>query len=221
MPAAGEYFNPTAENIQKQTRCGGPSTGVKTAVLVKKMRGELATFELTLRYGNAEFLQGANHTATLFFPILMMRGTKKHNRQEIEDALDKLKAKLNASGSGGQVTFSVQCSGGIGPGGAESAGRDVVRADVPGRRISTYSSGRCFESLEQGRTDRKAPAFRTLLRKLAPYPKDDARYTPTVEESLQRLEAVTVDQVRKLYEDQLGGQAGEFVAVGDFEAAPC
>ena len=67
---------------------------------------------------------------------------------------------------------------------------------------------------------RRRLAFRTLLRKLSPYPKDDVRYTPTVEESLQRLEAVTIDQVRKLYEEQLGGQAGEFVAVGDFDAAP-
>ena len=43
---------------------------------------------------------------------------------------------------------------------------------------------------------------------------------PTIEESLERLEGVTVDQVRKLYEEQLGGQSGEFVAVGDFDAAP-
>ena len=43
---------------------------------------------------------------------------------------------------------------------------------------------------------------------------------PTIDESIQRLEGVTVDQVRKLYEEQLGGTAGEFVAVGDFDAAP-
>ena len=76
------------------------------------------------------------------------------------------------------------------------------------------------DSLEQGRTDPQALAFRTLQRKLSPHPKDDVRYMPTVDESLERLEAVTVDQVRKLYEDQLGGAAGEFVAVGDFDAAP-
>ena len=28
---------------------------------------------------------------------------------------------------------------------------------------------------------------------------------------MERLEGVTVDQVRKLYEEQLGGQSGEFV----------
>jgi zinc protease len=39
-----------------------------------------------------------------------------------------------------------------------------------------------------------------------------------VEESIERLEAVTLDQVRKLYTEQLGGQAGELVVVGDFDA---
>ncbi len=76
------------------------------------------------------------------------------------------------------------------------------------------------DGLEQGRTEPAALAARALQRKLFPYPKDDVRYIPTIEESVQRLEGVTLDQVRKLYEEQVGGAAGEFVAVGDFDAAP-
>ena len=107
--AAGEFFDPTAENIQKRTTFGELSTGVKTAVLPKKTRGELATFELTLRYGNADSLKGQISRHAVPRHDCMTRGTKKHSRQEIEDMLDKLKAKLNASGSGGQVTFSIEC----------------------------------------------------------------------------------------------------------------
>ncbi len=62
-------------------------------MLPKKTRGELATFELTLRYGNADSLKG-QVSASQFLGTLMTRGTKKHSRQEIEDMLDKLKAKL-------------------------------------------------------------------------------------------------------------------------------
>ena len=132
--AAGEYFDPTAENIEKQTKFGELSTGVKTAVLAKKTRGELATFELTLRYGNADSLKG-QVSASQFLGTMMMRGTKKHNRQEIEDELDKLKAKVNAGGAGGQVTFSVECKRESVPAVLSPAGRDVARADVPGRRV--------------------------------------------------------------------------------------
>jgi zinc protease len=45
------------------------------------------------------------------------------------------------------------------------------------------------------------------------------RYTPTIEESLQRLARVTLEEVRKLYEEQLGGEHGELVMIGDFEPA--
>jgi zinc protease len=40
---------------------------------------------------------------------------------------------------------------------------------------------------------------------------------PTIDESLARLEKVTVEEVRQLYNEQLGGQHGELVVVGDFE----
>ena len=132
--ASGEFFDPSAENIQKRTTFGELATGVKTAVLPKKTRGELATFELTLRYGNADSLKG-QVSATQFLGTLMTRGTKKHSRQEIEDMLDKLKAKLDARRQRrpGDVQHRVQAR--VGPGGAEPAGRDAARADVPGRRV--------------------------------------------------------------------------------------
>src|SRR5262249_32354461 len=37
------------------------------------------------------------------------------------------------------------------------------------------------------------------------------------QESLERLEKVTRDQVAKIYADQIGAQAGELVLVGDFD----
>ena len=215
--AAGEYFDPTAENIQKRTTFGELSTGLKTAVLPKKTTGALATFELTLRYGNADSLKG-QVSASQFLGTLMTRGTKKHGRQEIEDMLDKLKATVNASGNGGQVTFSVECKRESVPAVLALLGEMLREPTFPAGEFDVLKR-QLRDSLEQGRTDPQALAFRTLQRKLAPYPEDDVRYVPTIEESVKRLEAVTVDQVRKLYEEQLGGAAGELVAVGDLDPA--
>ncbi len=97
--AAGEFFDPTTDNIEKRTAYSELSTGVKTAVLPKKTRGELATFELTLRFGNADSLKGQTSAAQLL-GTLMTRGTKKHSRQEIEDMLDKLKACASTPAAG-------------------------------------------------------------------------------------------------------------------------
>ena len=38
-----------------------------------------------------------------------------------------------------------------------------------------------------------------------------------VEESVERLDAVTLEQGKKIYAEQLGGENGELVLVGDFD----
>src|SRR5207249_2697339 len=75
------------------------------------------------------------------------------------------------------------------------------------------------DNLERQRTDPRALADRTLVRALAPYPKDDVRYEPTFEEEIALLETLNLEQVKNLYK-QLGAEHGELVIVGDFEPAP-
>src|SRR3989442_2184682 len=60
-------------------------------------------------------------------------------------------------------------------------------------------------------------APRALSRKLSPYPADDVRYLPTIEEELAQLEKLTIEDVRKLYTQQVGAVAGEVAIVGDFD----
>jgi len=74
---------------------------------------------------------------------------------------------------------------------------------------------------EQMKTEPAMLAPRLLARQLNPYPKDDIRYEPTVEESIARLKAVNYEQVVQLYREYLGSQAGELTMVGDFDANDC
>jgi zinc protease len=76
-------------------------------------------------------------------------------------------------------------------------------------------------ALEQMRTEPAMLAPRMLQRQLSPYPKEDIRYLPTVEESIERLRNVTRDQVAQLYHDYVGSQAGELTIVGDFDSDAC
>src|SRR5262249_6268052 len=77
---------------------------------------------------------------------------------------------------------------------------------------------RKLEGLKQSQSEPDALAIRALQRELAPYPKDDVRYMPTIKEEIDRVEATTLAQVRRLYVDQLGGGHVELAAVGDFDA---
>ena len=64
-------------------------------------------------------------------------------------------------------------------------------------------------------------APRLLQRELSPYAQDDVRYTPTIAEAIERLQATSYEQVVQLYRDYLGSLAGELTIVGDFDAAAC
>ena len=71
--------------------------------------------------------------------------------------------------------------------------------------------------LSSGRTEPAALARNKLNRQLSPYASDDVRYEPTLEETLDRSKRVALDQVKAIYESQLGGSHAELAVVGDFD----
>ena len=75
--------------------------------------------------------------------------------------------------------------------------------------------------MEQMKTEPAMLAPRLLQRELSPYSKDDIRYVPAIDESIERLRSVSYDQVTKLYREYLGSQAGELTIVGDFDKEAC
>jgi zinc protease len=72
-------------------------------------------------------------------------------------------------------------------------------------------------SLEEQRSDPSALAQIELARRTDPWPADHPRYIETVDESIERTRAVTLDQVRDFYRDFYGPQLGNLVIVGDFD----
>jgi zinc protease len=215
--AAGEFFDPTPANVEQRVQRPVLSSGVKAALLPKKTRAGAVVLTLNLRYGSAESLKG-KASASQFLAPLMARATKKHTRQQLKDELDRLQAVLAPGGEVGQARFTVQCKRENLPRVLELLGEILREPAFPADEFDVLKRQR-RDALERGRTEPTALAFRTLQRKLGPYPKDDVRYLPTVEESIERLEAVTLDDVRRLYADQLGGGSGELVVVGDFDPA--
>jgi zinc protease len=151
--------------------------------------------------------------------------------QHIRDELDKLKATLATGGSGGRggpatggtlgaVSFSVQAKRDTLPAVLDIL-RQVLREPLlPVRPFEVMQRAR-LAGLEQMRTEPGMLAARLLQRHLAPYPQDDVRYVPTIEESLARLQATTRDQVAHLHRAYLGSQAGELAIVGDFDPDAC
>ena len=95
--AEGEAFEPTPENIDRRTRIMTLSNGVKVALLPKETRGDTVIVDFTFRHGTEQSLMGKSTAATLAGKMLM-RGTTKRSRQEIEDEETRLKIDGRVTG---------------------------------------------------------------------------------------------------------------------------
>lgn len=72
-------------------------------------------------------------------------------------------------------------------------------------------------SLEASRNEPMAVAPRKVRRMLSPYDPQNVRYVPTIDEEIARYTDVQIDEIRQLYDQFIGNQAGEVVMVGNFD----
>ena len=215
--AAGEAFDPTPANLEARTTRFALPNGMKVALLPKKTRGETAQLELRLDLGDASSLAGTVPASSLTAEMLE-RGTTRHDRQAFQDALDKLRAKLDIGGGGATVVVSATTVRGSVP--------DVLRLAAEALREPAFTPSE-FEQLkrevltrlEQSRTDPTALARRASARAGNPYPPDDVRYTPTIDEEIARVKAVDLAAVKAFHDKFYGASHAELAIVGDFDTA--
>lgn len=212
---AGEAFDVSPENIEKRTEKSELPGGLKVALLEKKNRGESVVVRLNLRYGSVESLQG-KATAAELLPRLMARGTDSRTRQQIQDELDRLGARLTAGGTPGVASFAIQAKKGTLPE-VVALLTDILRnATLPDSELDLLKQAE-IASYESQLTEPSALAQTTVRRAIAPYPQGDPRYVKTLPEQIESLKSVTRDDVQSLYDDFLNGQHGELTIVGTFD----
>ena len=172
--AQGEAFDPSHENIEKRLTRSSLPNGMKLALLSKKTRGATVHGSLTLRYADVDSASNRNR-APYFATMLLMRGTQKHTRQQIQDELDKLKTRINAVACRRERrTFRLRNDA------REPARRYASVAEVcVSRRIrKTNSIRRSKPSLaayEQALRDPQAMGSSVMRQHVTPYPKGDIR----------------------------------------------
>jgi len=213
--AAGEDFDPSPANLDARTVRFTLANGMKVAFLPKKTRGEKVRFALQLHEGDAQSLSGRAPQGELAAEMLM-RGTAKRSRQQIQDALDRLHARLNVDGSQTR-TYAI----------GETVNRDLADtlklvAEVlrepafPENEFETLKREE-IASLESERQSPESVTARALNRYRNPYPPNDVRYIPTLDEEVQRLSATTLDDLRTFHRNFFGASHAELAIVGDFD----
>lgn len=212
--AEGEAFDASPANILARTTVSELTGGLKLALLPKKTRGESVAVHLSLHLGDEAGLQD-QATAGGFAADMLMRGSRRHTRKQIEDELAKLKAEVTIGGSAEQVGVSIQ----------------TVRANLPAvlRLVAEVLREPAFPAdeleqlrqqqlvrLEALRSDPQAVAVTSYRRHVAPRPKGHPQYVMTLEERAAAVKALTREEVTNFYARFYGASRAELAAVGDF-----
>ena len=213
--AQGEKFEATLENIEKRTNLTTLQSGVQAALLPKKSRGEQVVLSLSLNFGTLTSLQGYDTAANYIGP-LMLRGTKDKSHQQIQDALDALGATLSISSSAGSLDISILAKRDTLPEVLALTKEIIENPSFPEEELQVMLQQQ-ITALEASKSEPQSLAMNLLARTLTPYPVDDIRATLPVEGQIAQLKEVSIDDVIKLFNEQIGNQSGELVAVGDFD----
>ncbi len=213
--AAVPEFEYSYPNIDAHTKRQTLPSGIKAAYVSKPTRDEKVELQLTLRYGNAENLRDLRE-ASSFMPGLMTRGTKQLTYQQLRDEMTRLDVSVSAFGPN---SFSVRARRGTLPDALDLL-RQILREPTLDEKELAKSVAQAVARAESDRTDPSSLASILLSRTRRPYPEGDIRKTLTVDESIARTKAVTIEQVRKLYNEYLGARDGELAIIGDFDPEP-
>ncbi|GHM99678.1 peptidase M16 [Cytophagales bacterium WSM2-2] len=214
--AQGEAFDPSPTNIESRTVRSSFSNGMKLAMLSKKTRGESVEARMTFRFGDEGSLQNRG-TAAEYAASLLNKGTSKHTRQQIKDEFDRLKANVTIFGGATQVIVNVTT---IRPNLGEALKLVAEVLKEPSFPSDEFEKARTenLAGIESQRSEPQSVAFNKILRHVAPFPKSDPRYASTFDEDVADTKAVTLEEVKKFYQEFYGASNATMSVVGDFDA---
>jgi len=215
--AAGEAFNPTPANIESRVTRSRLPGGVKVVLLPKKTRGGTVSALVTVRFGDEKSLFG-KAMAAQFAGGLLMRGARNKTREQIQEEMDRLKARMNVTGGATNATATIETVEANLPAVLRLAAEVLREPSYPEKEFEQLRQQR-IAAVEGSRSDPGSLASVELQKRMNPYPRGDVRYVSTPEEQIEDLKKVTLEEVRRFHDQFYGASAGELVVVGQFDQA--
>ncbi len=214
--AAGEAFDPSPKNIESRT-ARSTMAGLKLSLLPKQTRGDTVVANLTLRFGDEKSLMNRS-MAGQFAGAMLMRGTTKRTRQQIQDEIDRLKARVNVFGGVTNAGAQVETTRENLPAVLRLVAEVLRQPSFPADEFEQLGSSGSLAS-----SRRRASLRRSVSSNCSGICGLTRRATfatcPPTEESIADVKAVTLDEAKKFYADFYGASNGELAVVGDFDAA--
>jgi zinc protease len=215
VAAAGELFAATPANLDARTQRFTLANGMKVALLPKKTRGQTVKIALQINQGDEKSLFGTGKQGALTADMLA-RGTAKRSRQEIEDTIDRLRAKVSFTGSAARTSATAETLRDHLPDTLRLIAEMLREPAFPATEFAKLQREETTE-VEASRTDPESIARRAVRRYGNPYPPGDPRYAATVDEEIAFIGKTTIEDLKRFHGRFIGGN-GEIAVVGDFDA---
>ena len=210
--AAAEVFDPTPDNIDRRTK-RLDIAGMKVALLQKKNRGGTVFVSVRLPSGDEKSLFGRGYIAGVTAQM-MSRGTSRYTREQLRDEFSKLKVEGGVGGQG--ATFDTTREN---VAAAIRLAAHVLREPSFPETEFDQLKKLMLTSIESQLSEPAAQAASQLGQHFNTYPKGDVRYSPSFQEQIEGIKAVTLDDVRRHYKTFYGADNAMIAVVGDFDEA--
>ncbi|MCY7313128.1 MAG: insulinase family protein, partial [Pseudoxanthomonas sp.] len=216
--AAGENFDPSPQNIQARTSTFTLGNGLKVSLLPKKTRGETVVVSAQFRFGDEASVTASPNPAGSMAGAMLMRGSQAMSRQQIDQRFEALKTQASVSGSIQGATIAMQTRRG------QLADALALAAEVlrtPSFPESEFEQLRlqAITGLEASRREPGSVAGMALAQHFDPWPAGHPLHVDSIDESLAKLKALKLEDVRAFHRNFYGTTYGEIAIVGDFDPA--
>ena len=213
----GENFPSTPANIESRVIRKKLPSGLRLVMLPKKTRGGVVYAQINLRFGDQASLAGKG-TIAQFTGQILIRGTKSKSRQQIQDEMDRLKARINVGGGATNANANIETVEANLAGSLRLAAEILREPSFPEAELEQLRQLR-IAAIESGKSEPQSIASLEFNRHLNPHPRDDVRYIGTFEEQVADTKKVTLKEVQDFHRQFYGASNGEFVVVGQFDPA--
>ncbi len=215
--AEGEGFEATPENIESRLLRRDLPHGAKLVMLPKGTRGGKVVGRLAMPLAgrSVDWLPRAALADAV--AALLLRGTARRSRQEIEDALAEMNAVLSATQSQQELRLGFETTGGRLHELLDLLAEALAEPSFPEEEFEAWRNERLAQ-LEAMRSDPVALARLALERHLTPVPSGDPRYVPTIEELIESVRGLRREELVDFHRARYGFSPGSrMVLVGDFD----
>ncbi|HJV21167.1 MAG TPA: pitrilysin family protein [Holophagaceae bacterium] len=213
--AQGEAFDATPEAVEARTLRFTAPNGLRGALLSRKTKGAMATGLLTLRFGREADLMNRGAVPSLVSGMLT-RGTLKHNRQELAEVFDRLRAKVTVTGGANGATLRLTAPRETFLEALRLAAEVLKEPAFPSSEMEPLRK-ELETSIEGQRNEPQAKVVDYLGAAFNAYPAGHPAAFRSTKVRLADLHAAKIEDLKAFHKGFYGADHAEFTASGDFD----